>query len=111
MKDIKIFAFADEASGQIGGQIDAMLRNDLDGLEIRNVDGQNISDISMDKAREVRRMLDDAGLRVWSVGSPIGKISVEEESFPAQLDKLRRTLDLARTLGCGNLRMFSFYPA
>ena len=109
MKDIKIFAFADEASGQIGGQIDAMLRNGLDGLEIRNVDGQNISDISADKAREVRRMLDDAGLKVWSVGSPIGKISIEEESFPAHLDKLRRTLDLARTLGCGNLRVFSFY--
>ncbi|MBR6707010.1 MAG: sugar phosphate isomerase/epimerase [Clostridia bacterium] len=109
MKDLKIYAFADEASGQIKGQIDAMLRNGLDGLEIRGVDGQNISDISMDKAREVRRMLDDAGLEVWSVGSPIGKISIESDTFPAHLDKLRHTLDLAQALGSNNLRMFSFY--
>ena len=109
MKKIKIYAFADEASGQIKGQIDAMLRNSLNGLEIRGVDGQNISDISMDKAREVRRMLDDAGLEVWSVGSPIGKISIETDAFPAHLDKLRHTLDLAQALGSNNLRMFSFY--
>ncbi len=109
MKKLKIYAFADEASGQIKGQIDAMLRNGLDGLEIRGVDGQNIADISPEKAREVRRMLDGAGLKVWSVGSPIGKISIETDAFPSHLDKLRHVLDLARELGTENLRMFSFY--
>ena len=44
---VNIFAFADEASGQIDGQIAAMRRNGLQGLEIRGVDGQNISDISI----------------------------------------------------------------
>ena len=109
MKDLKIYAFADEASGQIGGQIAAMLRNGLDGLEIRGVDGQNIAELSPEKAREVRRRLDDAGLTVWSVGSPIGKISIETDAFPSHLDKLRHVLDLANLLGCVNIRMFSFY--
>lgn len=109
MGDLKIYAFADEASGQIDGQIAAMRRNGLDGLEIRGVDGQSIADISLDKAREVRRKLDDAGLCVWSVGSPIGKISIETEEFPAHLDKLRHVLELADVLGAPNLRMFSFY--
>ena len=111
MPSPRIYAFADEAGSLIDNQIKAMKRNGLQGLEIRNVDGENVSSISEEKAREVRKKLDDAGLVTWSVGSPIGKISIEEESFPAHLDKLRRTLDLARTLGCGNLRMFSFYPA
>ena len=40
MKEINIYAFADEASGQIDGQIAAMRRNSLNGLEIHSVDGQ-----------------------------------------------------------------------
>ena len=48
MSSISIYAFADEASGQITGQIAAMRRNGLHGLEIRGVDGQNISDISVE---------------------------------------------------------------
>ena len=109
MEELRIYAFADEASGQVDGQIAALRRNGLAGLEIRGVDGQNISDISLDKAREVRRKLDDAGLAVWSMGSPIGKISIQTEDFPAHLEKLRHTLELAEVLGARNLRMFSFY--
>ncbi len=109
MKLLNIYAFADEASGQIDRQIEAMQRNGLNGLEIRGVDGQNISDITLEKAREVRRKLDDAGLKVWSMGSPIGKIGIESDGFAAHLDKLRHTLALADVLGAKNLRMFSFY--
>lgn len=106
---MNVYAFADEASSLITGQIAAMSRNGLQGVEIRGVDGQNISDISLEKAHEVRRQLDDAGLIVWSIGSPIGKIGIEDEAFPAHLDKLRHTLALANILGAENLRMFSFY--
>lgn len=106
---LRIFAFADEASQSMAGQIAAMQRNHLQGLEIRGVDGQNVADITLDKARQVRRMLDDAGLRVWSIGSPIGKISIDQEDFAAHLDKLRHTLALAAILGTENVRMFSFY--
>ncbi len=109
MNGIRIYAFADEASGQIDGQITAMRRNGLNGVEIRGVDEQNIADISLEKAMEVRRKMDDAGLTVWSMGSPIGKISIETPDFPAHLDKLQHVLELAGVLGSENLRMFSFY--
>ena len=109
MKEMKIYAFADEASAQIDGQIAAMRRNGLHGLEIRGVDGQNIADISLEKAREVRHKLDDAGLIVWSMGSPIGKISIDTEDLIEHLDKLNHVLALADVLGARNLRMFSFY--
>ncbi len=109
MDPIRIYAFADEASGQIDGQIAAMQRNGLNGLEIRGVDGENIADITLEKAREVRRKLDSAGLSVWSMGSPIGKISIETEAFEAHLDKLRHVLALADVLGAENVRLFSFY--
>lgn len=106
---MKIYAFADEASPSVEGQIAAMRRNGLDGLEIRGVDGENVSSISPEKAREVRRKLDDAGLCVWSVGSPIGKIGIEGDDFDAHLEQLRHTLEIAQILGAARLRMFSFY--
>lgn len=106
---IRIFAFADEASEQIDGQISAMKRCDLDGLEIRNVDGVNVSSIPIEKAREVRRKLDDAGLITWSVGSPLGKIDIEQDDFRVHLEKLKHTLEIASVLGTDQIRMFSFY--
>lgn len=105
----RIYAFADESGAMIDHQIEAMRRNGLQGLEIRNVDGENISAISLDKAREVRRKLDDAGLVTWSIGSPLGKIDIEKDDFQAHLDALRHTLDLAQILGAANIRMFSFF--
>ncbi|MBQ6345991.1 MAG: sugar phosphate isomerase/epimerase [Clostridia bacterium] len=104
-----LIAFADEAGARLDEQIAALLRNGMDGIELRNVDGENVSDIGMDKAREIRRRLDDAGLITWSIGSPIGKIDLVGGDFTAHLDKLRHTVDIARALGAGNIRMFSFY--
>ncbi len=109
MNALNIYAFADEASGQVDRQIIAMQRNGLNGLEVRGVDGQNIADITVDKARELRRKLDDAGLVCWSMGSPIGKIGIESDDFAAHLDKLRHILTLADVLGAENVRMFSFF--
>lgn len=109
MDDLRIFAFADEADPSFEGQIDAMLRNDLQGLEIRNVDGKNIGEISCDTARELRRHLDDAGLITWSIGSPIGKIHIETDDFEAHKETFKRQLEIAHILGAENLRMFSFY--
>ena len=108
MSNIRIFAFADEASKEIDKQIEAMKRNGLAGLEIRNVDGTNVSDISLEKAKEVKAKMDAAGLITWSIGSPIGKIQIADD-FAAHLDKFKHTLDVANALDAKNIRLFSFY--
>lgn len=109
MSDMKIYAFADEASPMIDGQITALQKNGLHGLEIRNVDHVNVSEISDAKAREVRKKLDRAGMTVWSIGSPIGKIDIERDSFAGHTEKFRRTLEIAEILGAENIRLFSFF--
>ena len=106
---MKIYAFADEASANIDEQIKAMKENRLDGLEIRNVDGVNIAEISDSKAKEVRKRLNDACLRVWTIGSPIGKIDIEKDGFALHTEKFKRTLELADILGAENIRLFSFF--
>lgn len=106
---MKIYAFADEASPLIDGQILAMKENHLDGVEIRNVDNVNVSDISDAKAREVKKKFDGAGLSVWSIGSPIGKIDIEKDSFCRHIEKFKRTLEIAEILDAKNIRLFSFF--
>lgn len=107
MNSIHLYAFADEADKMLDGQIAAMKRNALQGLEIRNVDGTNVSRITPEKAKEVRQKLDDNGLTVWSIGSPIGKVKLEQ--FQSHAERLRHTLEIANILGAENLRMFSFF--
>lgn len=106
--NFKLAAFADEADGRITEQIKAMKENGIEYLEIRCVDGENISDISKKKAKEVRSLLDDAGLAVWSLGSPYGKIGIND-NFTSHLDKFKYGLELAEILGARHIRLFSFY--
>ena len=108
-KNIRIFAFADEAGGNIAHQIEAMKRNALNGIEIRGTEFGNVSDISLEQAKSIKSKLTDNGLCVWSIGSPIGKIDVLNGDFKAHLDKYKHTLDIAAEMECKNIRMFSFY--
>lgn len=108
MKQFQLAAFADEAGSLLSEQITAMRRHDIPYLEIRGVDGQSIAALSCDKAREVRKKLDDAGIMVWSLGSPYGKIDIRE-AFAPHLDAFRHGLELADILGAGHIRLFSFY--
>lgn len=109
MKTVKIYAFADEAGQSLETQIAAMKENHLDGLEIRGIDGANIADITAEKAREIKNRLDSEGLRIWSIGSPIGKIGIETDDFNAHFEKFKRSLNIADILGAECYRLFSFY--
>ena len=104
----QLAAFADEADSKISEQIRAMKENHISYLEIRGVDGENISDITKEKAKEVRKQLDDAGISVWSVGSPYGKIGISEK-FESHLEKFKHGLELADIFGAKHMRIFSFY--
>ncbi len=104
----RLAAFADEADSRLDGQISAMKENGVEYLEIRGIDGENISDITADKVRDIRARLDAAGLSVWSLGSPFGKIGITED-FEPHLDKFKHGLELADILAAGRIRIFSFY--
>lgn len=103
-----INAFADESAPDLAGQIDALKRNRLQGLEIRNIDGRNIADIPTNEIREIGKALSDNGLKVWSVGSRLGKIQITDD-FAPHLEECKRTLEIANMLGADYIRLFSFY--
>ena len=101
-------AFADESSNLFSGQIEALKRNGLDFLEIRNVDGVNVTKLTLAQAREMKMKLQDQGLAVWSIGSPIGKIAIDGD-FEEHLDLYKHTLELAGEFGADRIRLFSFF--
>ena len=109
MENLHLFAFADEADDCFDGQIKALKANGLEGPELRNLDGVSVADLSDQKAHEIHRKLDAQGLRVWSVGSPIGKIDIEKGNFAVHTQKLLRVLEIAKILGAENIRIFSFF--
>lgn len=108
IESIRIYAFADEAGSKISEQIAAMKRNGLSGVELRGTEYGNVSDLSLEHAREIAKRLADEGLEVWSLGSPLGKIGVDAP-FEPEIEKLKRTLEIADIMGARNIRMFSFY--
>lgn len=107
MATFRFSAFADEYSESFDEQIKGLLQNGIHLIEPRGIDGINISDLTSEKAMEVKEKLTAAGIGVSALGSPIGKITLEDD-FEAHKMKLRRTCEIARILGAERIRMFSF---
>ena len=105
---IKLCAFADEASAATEGQIKALTENAIPYLEIRGVNGINISALDTTTARDFARDLKAHGLSVWSIGSPAGKSHISED-FSKERDQFARLLEMAEIFQAPCIRLFSFY--
>ena len=107
---IRLCAFADEASSSIDGQINALRRNDIKFIEVRGINGKNISALTIDEAREYASAFSSAGITVWSIGSPIGKVALDSD-LDAHIDLLHHVCKLAQIFKTDKIRMFSFFKA
>ncbi len=101
-------AFADEASGNISEQIAACKKNGIDYIELRNCDGKNISDFTIEEAKALKARLDEGGIKVSSIGSHYGKIEITDD-FAPHFEAFKNTVEVAKILDAKYIRMFSFY--
>ena len=108
MEQIILSGFSDEIAPEFDTQLEAIREWGLTHIELRAADGVNVSDFTPEKVREVKAKLEAAGIQVSSIGSPIGKITIQED-FAPHLEKLKRTLEIQKELGAPYVRMFSFY--
>ncbi len=107
---IRLAAFADEADKMVEGQIAALKRNGVEYIELRGLDGKNIAQISEEEAHKYAKMYADGGIKVWSLGSPIGKVDINSD-LEAHRGVLRHLCRLCKIFGTDRIRMFSFYKA
>lgn len=108
MSQFILTGFADEISANFSEQLAGLRSLGMNYIELRGLDGTNISDLTNEQAREYKKMLDDAGVQVSALGSPIGKINIVED-FEPHYEKYLHTLELCEIFGTNYLRMFSFY--
>ena len=110
MAKFVLSAFADEASPMLDEQIKALKEEGISLIELRGVDGKNVSGLTIEEAANVKAKLDAAGICLSALGSPYGKASLGQ-AFDEHLASFKHGLELCKVLDCKRIRMFSFYPA
>lgn len=105
----KLSAFADEVIDSFLDQVKYLASEKVGHIEPRFIDKKNIMDLPDSELKEVKKMIDDHGLKVSAIGSPIGKVKLDEP-FEPHLDKFKHAVELAEFFGAPYIRMFSYYP-
>lgn len=108
MATFLLSAFADECGGGLLEQVRALKENNLTHIEPRGLDAGNISKHTPAMAKEIKKVLDDNGIGVSAIGSPFGKIFIEDD-FNEHFESFKNTVEIANILGTQRIRMFSFY--
>jgi sugar phosphate isomerase/epimerase len=101
-------AFADEIDPNLKTQMDVLDQHGIKFIEMRGVNGQNLTSCTLDQAREIKKQLDDRGFRLSAIGSPVGKIKITDD-FAPHLELFRHTLEIAEIMETNSIRMFSFF--
>lgn len=108
MSKVILSAFADEYDSDFTEQLKGLRSFDIGYVEVRGVDGKNVSVLSRDEVREAKNKLNFYGIGVSAIGSPIGKIQLDG-NLDAHFEMAKRTFETASELGTKYIRMFSFY--
>ena len=111
MSKITISGFYDEISGRLSDQICVLHELGEQYMCPRNLNGKNIADYTFDEfERDVYPVLQKENVRFSSIGSPIGKVGIDdEEGFEKQKKQLAELVRIAQLTDCRYIRIFSFF--
>lgn len=108
MANFKLSAFADEIDMDLKTQMDELKKNDIQYIEMRGVNGQGVVDYSLREVEKIKEQLDERGFKISAVGSPLGKIGINDD-FAPHFDLFKHTMKVADILDTEYIRMFSFF--
>ena len=100
--------FIDEISPDFTEQCRVAAGLGLKFAEIRSAWQVNILDLDPAQLGVMKRTLADHDLRVSSIGSPIGKIFIDED-FAPHLERMRHAAEVAHLFEAPYIRIFSFF--
>ena len=100
--------FGDEVDPDPTVQAAVLLALGARHIEVRSAWGTNVSELPQEQVRQLKEILDEKGLKVSAVASPIGKVEV---SLPVdhEVARLRQIISVAKGLDTKYIRIFSFY--
>ncbi|MBM4071270.1 MAG: sugar phosphate isomerase/epimerase [Planctomycetes bacterium] len=101
-------AFADEIDPDPERQIDVLKDCGVRHIELRSILKTNVLDLTDLQVAELKSLLDKHGFRLSAIGSPIGKIKIDQP-FAPHLERFKRAIQLCKVFGTPNIRIFSYY--
>ena len=101
----RISGFSDEINPAVVTQFEVL---NIEYFEPRGIDGKNISTLTDEEVSQLKEKMVQYGIKVSSIGSPIGKIKLTDD-FEAHFDIFKRVVEIAKMLDAKYIRMFSFY--
>ena len=103
-----VSAFADEIDDALETQCQTLALLGIGCVELRSAWGVNVSDFDVAMTDDTSAVLGKYGIKVSSIGSPIGKIGVTEP-FEPHLVRFENVLRVATELQAPFVRVFSFF--
>ena len=100
--------FSDEISPDFETQCALVAELGLTHLELRSAWGVNVLDLDAEQLAMAGKILAAHELSVSSIGSPIGKIFVDED-FEPHLERMRHAAEVAHVFDAPYIRIFSFF--
>lgn len=100
--------FGDEISADPSVQCAVLLALGARHIEVRSAWDVNVVDLSAEQLIMLRSIIDEAGMTVSAIASPIGKVDIGV-TVASEVARLERVLDAAELLGTRFVRIFSFY--
>lgn len=101
-------AFADEISPDPLEQLDVLSRCGVNHIELRSILKTNVLDLTDLQVQELKALLDQRGFKLSAIGSPIGKIRIDQP-FEPHLQRFERAIHLCKVFNTPNIRIFSYY--
>ena len=106
--NVKITGFADEIAPELEKQIAGLKGLGMSYVEMRGVDGNNLIYHTDEKVAQIKKTLEENGIRLSALGSPLGKIQITDD-FAPHYEEFKRAVEIAHKMDCSTIRMFSFY--
>jgi sugar phosphate isomerase/epimerase len=108
---IRFSGFSDEISSDFDIQLQEVTALGMNFISIRGIDGKNIGDYGVMEFKEnVLPRLNQKHISVSSIGSPIGKVFIDDEvGFIKQQETLRNLCKICNLMDTRYIRVFSFY--
>lgn len=108
INNITISGFADEISPSLDKQIEVIKKLGISHIEMRGVNGKGLVEYPLDEVKKIKEKLDENGISLSAVGSPIGKIQITD-AFEEHFELFKHTVEIAKIMETPYIRMFSFF--
>lgn len=104
----KLSAFADEIDPNPEVQVDVLKQCGVQHIELRSILKTNVLDLTDAQVADLKALIDKHGITLSAIGSPIGKIKIDQP-FEPHLKRFQRAIELCKVFGTPNIRVFSYY--